>query len=180
MSINTEHFTSANKATADFLLSAANTALGSAERITALNLDTARSVLEDSVASTKSLLGAKDIQEAISIQASLTKPNIEKAVAYSSSVYEISTETQQAFAKMIESQFGDFQKTVAGLVEKASKSAPAGSEMAVAALQSALTAANSAFGNMSAAAKQFAESAQANIATATTAAVKVAGKKAAN
>ena len=42
MSINTEQFTAANKATVDSLLSVANTALASAERIAALNLNTAR------------------------------------------------------------------------------------------------------------------------------------------
>lgn len=180
MSVNTEHFTSANKATADFLLSAANTALGSAERMTTLNLDTARSVLEDSVSNTKTLLGAKDIQEAIAIQANMAKPNIEKAVAYSSSVYEISTQTQQALAQMIEVQLGDFQKSIAGLIEKAGKSAPAGSESVVAAMQNIFSAANSAFGNMNTTAKQFADAAQANITAATTAAAKVAGKKSVN
>ncbi|MBS1131823.1 MAG: Phasin, partial [Proteobacteria bacterium] len=82
-----EQFASANKATVDSLLSVANAALASAERIAALNLNTARSVLEDSVSGTKALLGAKDVQEAISIQASLAQPNVEKAVAYSRSVY---------------------------------------------------------------------------------------------
>jgi hypothetical protein len=41
MSLNTEQFTAANKATVDSLLAVANTALASAERIAALNLDTA-------------------------------------------------------------------------------------------------------------------------------------------
>lgn len=177
MSINTEPLASVNKAATDFLLSAANTALGSAERITNLNIDTARSVLEDSVSSTKALMGAKDLQEAITIQASLAKPNAEKAAAYSSSVYAISSETQQAFAQMIEAQFGDFQKTVSGLLDNAIKSAPAGSEVAVAALRSTLTAANTAFGNMNTAAKQYAETAQSNIVAATNAAVKGAEKK---
>ena len=180
MSVNNEHFTSANKATADFLLSAANTALGSAERMTNLNLDTVRSVLADSVSNTKTLMGAKDIQEAISIQATLAKPNIEKAVAYSSSVYEISAQTQQAFTQMIEVQLGDFQKSIAGLIEKAGKSAPAGSESVVAAMQNVFNAANSAFGNMNSTAKQLADAAQANITAATSAATKVASKKSAN
>ncbi|MBN8502743.1 MAG: phasin family protein, partial [Sphingomonadales bacterium] len=88
MIINTpEQFASANKATIDSLLSLANTALASAERIAALNLNTARSVLEDSVSGAKAMMGAKDVQEALSIQASLAQPNVEKAVAYSRSVY---------------------------------------------------------------------------------------------
>jgi hypothetical protein len=60
---------------------------------------------------------------------------------------------------MVEAQFGDFQKSVAGMVEMAAKSAPAGSEVAVAAIQNAIAAANSA-GNMNAVAKQFTDAAQ--------------------
>ena len=139
-----EQFAAANKATVDSLLSLANTALASAERIAALNLNTARSVVEDSVSGAKALMGAKDVQEALSIQASLAQPNVEKAVAYSRSVYEISAQTQEELSKMVESQFGDFQKTVAGLLDQAAKSAPAGSDVAVAAVKSALAAANKA------------------------------------
>uniref|UniRef100_Q47AI0 Phasin n=1 Tax=Dechloromonas aromatica (strain RCB) TaxID=159087 RepID=Q47AI0_DECAR len=167
-----EQFASANKATVDSLLSVANAALASAERIAALNLNTARSVLEDSVSGTKALLGAKDVQEAISIQASLAQPNVEKAVAYSRSVYEISAQAQEELSKSIEAQFGGFQKQVADLLDKAAKSAPAGSDVAVAAVKSAIAAANSAFDNLNKAAKQVAEITEANVAAATNATVK--------
>lgn len=170
-----EQLAAANKASIDSLLTLANTALASAERIAALNLNTVRSVLEDSVSNTKALLGAKDVQEAMNIQASLAQPNVEKAVAYSRSVYEISAQTQEEFSKMVEAQFGDFQKQVAGLLDKAAKSAPAGSDVAVAAVKSAIAAANSAFDNMNKAAKQVAEIAEANVAAATNATVKAVG-----
>lgn len=180
MSTNTEHLTSTKKATADFFLSAAHTALGSAERITSLTLDAARSAVQDSVSNTKTLMSAKDIKEAISIQAALTKPSIEKAMAYSTSIYEISAETQKALTQKIEDQFSDYQKTVTDLIEKASKSAPAGSEVGFAALRSALNASKSVFGNINAATKQLTDAAEANIKIATSAATKVANKKTVN
>jgi phasin family protein len=173
-----EQFASANKATVDSLLSLANTALASAERIAALNLNTARSVLEDSVSNAKALMAAKDPQEALSIQASLTQPNVEKAAAYSRSVYEISAQTQEELSKMVEGQFGEFQKTVAGLLDKAAKSAPAGADVAVAAVQSAIAAANSAFDNFRKSAKQMTELAQTNMAAATSATTKAVKKAA--
>jgi len=176
MSINPEQFAAANKAAVDSLLSVANTALASAERIATLNLETARSVLEDSVSGAKALMGAKDPKEALSIQASLAQPTVEKAVAYSKSVYEISTETQEELAKMVEAQFGDFQKTVANMLEKAAKSAPAGSDVAVAAVQSAIAAANSAFDNFRKTAKQMGDLAQSNVAAATSATTKAVKK----
>jgi phasin family protein len=133
-------------------------------------------VLEDSVSNAKAIMGAKDPQEALTIQASLAKPNVEKAVAYGKSVYEISTETQEQLAKMVEAQFGDFQKNVAAMLEKAAKSAPAGSDVAVAAVQSAIAAANSAFDNMRKAAQQVTDMAQSNIAAATSATAKAVKK----
>lgn len=172
MSFNPEQFAAANKATVDTLLSVANAALASAERIAALNLNTARSSLEDTASGVKAVMGAKDPKEALAAQTSLAKPAVEKAVAYSRSVYEITSQAQQELAKMVESQFGDFQKSVAGMVEMAAKAAPAGSEGAVSAIQNAITAANSAFGNMNAVAKQFADAAQANMAAMTKAATK--------
>jgi len=176
MTINTEQFAAANKAAVDSLLSVANTALASAERIAALNLNTARASLEDTVSGVKAVLASKDPKEALAAQTALAQPAVEKAVAYTRSVYEITAQTQQELAKMVEAQFGEFQKSVAGMLEKAAKSAPAGSEGAVAAIQNAIAAANSAFGNMNSVAKQFAEAAQANIATATKAATSAVKK----
>ncbi len=170
-----EQFTAANKATVDSLLSLANTALASAERIAALNLNAARSVIEDSVSNARALASAKDAQEAASIAAAQVQPNVEKAVAYSRSVYEITAQTQEELSKMVESQFGDFQKTVSSLLDSAASSAPAGSDVAVAAVKSAIAAANSAFDNMNKAAKQVAEIAEANVTAATNAAVKASG-----
>jgi phasin family protein len=175
-----EQFAAANKAAVDAMLSLANTALANAERFAALNLNTARSMLEDGVANTKAILGAKDPQEAMAVQASLAQPNIEKAVAYSRSLSEITTQTKEDVAKLLEGQFGDFQKQVAGLLDQATKSAPAGSDVAVAAVKSAIAAATSAFDNMNKAAKQVADIAEANVTAATNATVKAVstvGKK---
>lgn len=167
-----EQFAAANKASVESLLALANTALASAERIATLNLDTARSLLKEGVTTPKAILGAKDVQEALSIQASLAKPNVEKAVAYSRSVYEISAQSQQELSKLLEGQFGDFQKQLSGLLDNAAKNAPAGSEGAVAAVKAAITAATSAFDSMKTAAKQVTDAAEANVLAATDAAVK--------
>ena len=176
MTVNTEKFVAANKAAVDSLLSVANTALASAERIAALNLNTARAALEDTVSGVHAIAGAKSPQDIASVATALTQPAIEKATAYARSVYEITSQSQGELTKMIEAQFGDFQKTIAGLVEQAAKSAPAGSESALAAVQNAMAAATSAFGNMNVVAKQFAEQAQTNVAAATKA-VTAAAKK---
>ena len=175
MNATTEQFASANKATVETLLTVANTAFASAERLAALNLNTARAMLEDSVANAKALLGVKDVQQLIAMQTTLAQPAVEKAVAYSRSVYEIATQTQEELSKVVEGQFSEINKNVASVLDKAAKNAPAGSDVAVAAVKSAIAAANSAYDSMTKAAKQVAEIAEANVAAATTATVKAVG-----
>jgi phasin family protein len=167
MNMNIEQLAASNKAAVDSLLAVANTALATAERVAALNLGAARTALEDSASATKAVMSVKNPNDAVALQSSMVKPAVEKAVDYSRSLYEISSESQQQLAKMLETQFVDFQKQVATMVEQASKMAPAGSETIVSAMQNAVNQANAAFGNMTAMAKQITDVAQANMAAAT-------------
>lgn len=167
-----EQFAAANKANIETLLTLANSAFANAERLAALNLNTARSVLEDGVANAKALLAVKDVQELVNLQASLAQPLVEKAVAYNRSVYEIASQSQEEFSKLFEAQIAELNKNLATALDKAAKSAPAGSDVAVAAVKSAIAAANSAYDSVSKAAKQVAEIAEANVAAATNATVK--------
>ncbi len=173
--MNPDQLVGANKANVETMLTMANTAFASAERFAALNLNTARTLLEDSVNNAKHLLAVKDVQELMSLQTALAQPAFEKAIAYSRSVYEIAAQTQDEFAKILDSQYVEINKNVASALDKAVKNAPAGSDVAVAAVKSALAAANSAYETMNKAAKQVAEMAEANVAAATTATVKAVG-----
>ncbi|MCK9388129.1 MAG: phasin family protein [Sulfuritalea sp.] len=172
MNATTEQFATTNKANVETLLTIANTAFASAERLAALNLNTARAMLEDSVANTKALLGVKDVQQLVALQTTLAQPAVEKAVAYSRSVYEIATQTQEELSRVVEGQFSEINKNVSSALDKAAKNAPAGSDVAVAAVKSAIAAANSAYDSMTKAARQVAEIAEANVAAATNATVK--------
>ncbi len=172
-----EQFAAANKASVDAMLSLANTALASAERIAALNLNTARTLLEDGVANTKAILGAKNPQEALALSTAQAQPTVEKIVSYNRSLYEISTQSKEEVSKLLESQFADYQKQVSSLLEQATKNAPPGSDAAVAAVKSALTAASSAFDNMKNVVKQASDIAEANIASATKATETTSKKK---
>lgn len=167
-----EQIANANKANIETLLTLTNTAFASAERLAALNLNTARQFLEEGVAQAKALLAAKDVQELMSLQSGLAQPMIEKTLEYTKNTYEIAKETQEQVAKIIEAQVAELNKNVSAMLDKAAKNAPAGSDIAVAAVKSAIAAANSAFDTMNKAAKQVAELAEANVAAATSATVK--------
>ena len=170
-----DQFASNNKANVETILTLANTAFASAERLAALNLNTARAILEDSVSNAKAMLGVKDVQSFVALQATLAQPAAEKAVAYSRSIYEIATQTQEEVSKIVEAQFAEANKNVTSALDKAAKNAPAGSDVAVAAVKSAIAAANSAYDSMTKAAKQVAEITEANVAAATSATVKAVG-----
>lgn len=153
----------------------ANTAFENVERLTALNLNTARAVFEDSVANLNALLNVRDPQALIELQKGLAQPAIEKSLAYSRNVYEITAQAKDTLAKAVESQLADANAQVIQFVDAKLKAAPAGSEAAVAVVKSVISAANNAYESLNQAAKQVTDIAEANIATATESVTKVVG-----
>jgi len=121
----------------------------------------------------------KDVQELAQLKNAFAQPALEKATSYAKSIYDITSATQAEIGKLVEEQVSEFNKHVVTGLDKMVKSAPAGSEVAVAAVKSTISAVNSAYDNLSKSAKQFAEMTAANVEAATTPASHVAKKKAA-
>jgi len=165
-----EQIAATNKAGVEALLSLANSQFSALERLSALNSNATKSAFEEAVGHAKALLNAKDVQEFVNLNSAAAQPALEKAVAYSRSVYEVASQSQGEIVKFVEAQAAEFNKNLAGLLDKFSKNAPAGSDVAVAAVKSALAAANSAYDSFNKVAKQATEIAEANFAAATTAA----------
>jgi phasin family protein len=178
MYVTPEQIAASNKAGVETLIGLANTQFAALERLSALNFNVAKSAFEDSVNYTRTLFGAKDAQEFAALGATVGQPALEKAIAYSRSVYEIATQTQAEMNKFAETQAGNFNKNMVGYLDKFSKNAPAGSDVAIAAVKSALAAANSAYDSITRVTKQASELAESNFAAATTV-LKDAKKKAA-
>ena len=178
MYLTPEQITAANKAGVEAILGLANSQLAAFERLSALNVNATKTAYEEGTGHAKALLGAKDVQEYLSLNAATAQPAIEKAIAYSRSVYEVASQTQSELAKFAEARAAEFNKNLVGLLDKVSKNAPAGYDAAVAAVKSALAAANSAYESFNKVAKQAAEIAEANFAAATTAAKETQRKRA--
>ena len=132
-----EQFAATNKANIETVLTLANAAFASAERLAALNLNTARVFLEDGVANTKALMAVKDAQEFVTLQSTLAQPAVEKMVAYARSVYEIATQSQDEVSKLMEGQIAEVNKGVAEALDKAAKQVAEIAEANVAAATSA-------------------------------------------
>jgi hypothetical protein len=103
----------------------------------------------------------------VNLQSTLATPAIEKAIAYSKSVYEVATETNAELSKVAEKRVAEWNENFTALLDKAVKNAPAGSDVAVAGIKSMLAAANSAYDNFAKVTKQATEIAEANVAAAT-------------
>lgn len=167
MYVTPEQFQAANKANVEAVLSLAATQFAAMEKLANLNASAIKAAFEDSLANTRALLGAKDVQEFVNLQSTLAQPAIEKAIAYSKSAYEVATEANGELSKMAEKRIAEWNENFVSILDKATKNAPAGSDVAVAAVKSMLAAANSAYDNLNKVAKQATEIAEANVAAAT-------------
>ena len=172
-----EQFVAANKASVDALFTIAHAQFAAFERLSALNFNTTKAAFEDSVNQAKALLSVKDAQEFVNLTAASAQPALEKAIAYSRNVYEVATQTQSEVTKLAETQAAEMNKTVVALMDKLTKNAPAGSDVAVATVKSAMAAANSAYDSFTKVVKQATDMAEANVTAATATVVKEAGKK---
>ena len=170
--LTAENLIAAQKANVETLFGLTNKAFEGVEKLVELNLQMARAALGEAGDTARAALSVKDAQELVALQASLLQPTAEKAAAYSRHVYDIAASTNAEVTKAVEAQLGDAQKNFMGLVDSASKNAPAGTENAVALVRSAVAAANNAFESVQKAAKQAADVAEANYQAMTTTAVK--------
>lgn len=158
-----EQLVALNKANLEVAMKFAGVALQGAERILDLQLKAAKSAFSDSVENAKAIAAVKDIKELAALKDSLAQPSIEKATAYAKSVYDVTTATQAQFGALVEEQVSEFNKQVVTALDKMVKTAPAGSEVGVAAMKSAISAVNASYDNLSKVAKQFADVTQSNI-----------------
>ncbi len=167
MYVTPEQVQAANKANVDAILALATSQYAAFEKFANLNATAFKTAFEDSIANARALAGAKDAQEFISLQTSFAQPAIEKAVAYSKSVYEVATQANAEFSKLSEKRVAEWNDNFVSLLDKAAKNAPAGSDVAVTAMKQMIAAANSAYDNMTKVARQATEIAEANVAAAT-------------
>ena len=167
MYVTPEQITAANKSNVETALSIAAAQFAAVEKLAGLQAATFKSIFEDSLSNARALAGAKDVQEFVTMQQAFAQPAVEKCVSYSKGVYAIAVEANTELSKFAETKASELNQNFVTLLDKASKNAPAGSDVGVAAVKSMLSAANSAYDTFSKAAKQATEMAEANATAAT-------------
>ncbi|CAG9167278.1 hypothetical protein LMG23992_00769 [Cupriavidus laharis] len=147
------------------------------QKLTELNLQTAKSALTEGQESLAAVLGGKDLREVLAAQGNLAQPAAEKAISYARQVCEIASQAQAELARAVEEQYEQHHRNLQAFVDTFVKNAPAGSEAISALLQSTVDAAGNTYRSAQAVSKQMTEFARGNIAAGTAAAA-AAGKAA--
>ena len=141
--------------------------LVSVEKLAEVQMKAAKEALTDAATRTRTLSGVKDVREFIQTSPADAQAGLEKATAMAREFYAVAAKAQSDLGKLFDEQFVAINKQAVGAIDTASKSAPAGSDYAFTAMKSAIAMASSAYDNATRAARQVAESTQANIAQAT-------------
>ncbi|MBN3811279.1 TIGR01841 family phasin [Paraburkholderia sp. Ac-20347] len=171
-----EQFAATQKASLEALFGLTTKAFEGAVKLAELNIETARAAIAEGQEHAQRSLSSKDPQGFFALQAGFAQPAAEKALAYGRNVYAIVSAAQSEFTQAAQSQIEQQQHAVQTFVDNAAKNAPAGSETAVAAFKSAITAAQGAYDSVNKAAKQAAEMAETNFDAVTKAASKAAAQ----
>jgi len=165
-----EQFSNATKANLEsqFALLSALTSktFEGVEKLVELNISTTKSALENSSATARQMLAAKDAQEFFAVSASQAQPNAEKALTYGRQLASIAADTGAEFSKAAESQFAEVNRKVISLVDEVTKNAPAGSETYVSAFKTAISNANAGYEQFSKTTKQAVEAMESNVSAA--------------
>ena len=175
MSVTPEVIAAAAKSNVEAGLNSASsfvaTVFAAVERVSTLNLATARTAFDESVAFSKAVMAAKDPKALAALNLGALTPSVEKSIAYGRSLSAIGTDTKEELTKLIEAEAAAAGKNFDAALESLFKNAPAGSEAAVKAVKTALANASTAYEGAAKAAKQVVAAAQASVEKAAEVAV---------
>lgn len=141
------------------------------EKLTTLNLNTARTALEDGAALLKALGEVKDPKALVALQVSLLKPTVDKSIAYGRAVADIGSTVKAELTAQCEAEAAKLVGQYNDALESLFKSAPAGSEAAVSAVKGMLAQANATCAEAAQKVKAAVAQAEAQLSGATAAAV---------
>lgn len=161
-----ENLSKAQKDNIDAMMKLSQKAFEGVEKMVELQLNAAKSSLQETSEKFKALMSVKDAQDLVTMNKNAAAPNAEKALAYSRAVYDIASQTSSEVQRLIDSQISDANKRLVEALDEFAKSAPPGSEAVIAMMKSSLGAASSAYETANKAARQVVEMAERNMRAA--------------
>jgi len=137
--------------------------LDSAERAFAIQLEYAKGALKQATLTAHAVSQVKDVPQLIALRTRLAENAVENMMGYSRSLYEVASDAQSELSKLAEERLSSYQQSVVEAVDQATKAAPAGSDVAVAAMKSTMAATTAAFDTFNRAARQVVSYADAGV-----------------
>lgn len=168
---NAESVNAIQTAGLDVIFGLARKGFDAWQRLATLNLQTVRASIEAGEAQARKALAAKDPQDWFALQTSAFEPAADRLREYMRETYEITAGARGEIEKVMEAQYASGKEALERLFESASQGAPAGSEGAWNAWQSALASTATFCETMQQTTRQAVEQAESHIASAVAASV---------
>ena len=134
----------------------------SAERMLDVQLKATRSIFSDGVEQAKILAEARDMNQLAQVRNALAQPALDNAASYVKDVCDVAVATQSEVSRLIEEQVARLSRHLVNGLHQIVTVAPADSEVAVAAVRSAMSVVTSTYDNFSKSARQLAETTHAS------------------
>lgn len=160
--VDFEKFAEAQKSASELFAQVVNKALNGVERVTRINLENGRNLLNIAGENTKQLMAAKNVSDAASTSSQQLKPQVDQLVNYSHELYAAISELQKDITNTIETQVKTL--TESSLSELQGQNIP-GADVLSKSIKSMIDASHKSLENMSAATKHFSEVAEQNFKT---------------
>jgi phasin family protein len=165
---NPEQFAAATKALFQFQLETFNTltekAVHGLEQVVDLNLQTAKTGVEDSLATGMEISQASDPKAAIAVMSARLQPGMAATNAYNRQLTEIITEIHNEFTKAAEAHVAEAKNNLSALIEDVTKNVKPGSENAVEIVKDAIGNAFKGYEQVTTATRQAVEAFEQQIA----------------
>lgn len=169
-----EQIGSASQSTLDISHALLKNVLDSTEQLNALTVAFARNALAEQVDVGKKLLAARTLPELFAAPGASIQPQFEHFIDFVRGSQEIVGNARSELLQLLESRHGALNQSLTAALEQYGKSS-GNSEIALAAVKSAISAANSAFANTSRAVRQVANLADSGLSAATSSALRSSG-----
>lgn len=164
MSTSANPVSELGRVTVEAAAKAARISMDSAERTMTVQLEYAKGALSQASLNARALSQVKDVQELLAVRTRIAENTLENMMGYGRSLYEVAATAQAEYSRLAEERMALFQQAVSETMDEAARSAPAGGDVAVAAMKSQLSAATAAFDTFTKAAKNMASFADAGVA----------------
>ena len=161
-----EQFGDFSKTAVEDAMKFATVSLDSIERMFALNLEAVKVSLDVTAKNAKAVGTVKDAQALNGLTSKASETGVEFMTGYSKNLQDISNAAQAKFGALVEERVASFPKSMVEGLDKAAKTAPAGSDVAFAAIKSSMAASTAAMDTLTKAGKQLSTYSESALKTA--------------